>query len=293
MHTKVLNFIKEIVLLLNFMQNSMDKPDKNAPQKLPKLRLPFEKRKQDAGVWSYDHRVGICITLIAYLLAGIVFVSAKIQLRGASNIAGILVEFPEEERPQEQDPEEQKRLDQLAQEDFSNVSNRISNENASSSSQFNAALRDDRGTKSSELYGDAEAVQERIRANREAYEANRRREQELLDNAARRKSSNTEPQDVKVKGRVTVSFSFTDPIRTSAHLVIPAYMCEGGGEVVVIAMLNNNGEVVSATVDRSLSTGDACMQETAIEAAKSSRFNIDRSAPARQRGTISYIFIPQ
>ena len=34
----------------------------------PKLRLPFDNRREDAGEWAYDHRIGLCITLIAYLV---------------------------------------------------------------------------------------------------------------------------------------------------------------------------------------------------------------------------------
>ena len=39
--------------------------------------------------------------------------------------------------------------------------------------------------------------------------------------------------------------------------------------------------------------GDDCMRESALRAARNSLFNIDDSAPARQTGTITYIFIPQ
>ena len=39
--------------------------------------------------------------------------------------------------------------------------------------------------------------------------------------------------------------------------------------------------------------GDECMRSSALGSARRSRFNIDDSAPARQQGTITYIFIPQ
>ena len=35
------------------------------------------------------------------------------------------------------------------------------------------------------------------------------------------------------------------------------------------------------------------MRETALLSARNTLFNIDDSAPARQTGTITYIFIPQ
>ena len=88
----------------------------------------------------------------------------------------------------------------------------------------------------------------------------------------------------------TVSFSLTDPVRTRRYLEVPAYQCEGGGEVVVGITVNPSGEVVAAKV---ASGGDDCMREAALEAARNSLFNIDDSAPARQSGTITYLFIPQ
>lgn len=50
------------------------------------------------------------------------------------------------------------------------------------------------------------------------------------------------------------------------------------------------GKVVGARV---VGGGDACMRESALRAARSSLFNIDETAPAKQTGTITYIFIPQ
>lgn len=50
-------------------RNSVAAPDKTP--RPPKLHLPFETKKTDAGEWAYDHRVGLCITLIAYLVLAI------------------------------------------------------------------------------------------------------------------------------------------------------------------------------------------------------------------------------
>ena len=99
-----------------------------------------------------------------------------------------------------------------------------------------------------------------------------------------------ERQDRKVKGRVTVSFSLTNPVRTSRWLEVPAYRCEGGGEVVVSITVNRAGEVTAARIEEG---GDDCMREAALRAANISTFNIDPAAPARHQGTITYTFIPQ
>ena len=185
------------------------------------------------------------------------------------------------------DVEELERLARERQEkdpiDWRSIQNQVSNENA-----LNEKLRDDRGTNAAALNDAAAAAEERMRANREAYEQGLAEERAIRQR--RGAGEDSEHQDRKVKGRVTVSFSLTDPVRTRRYLEVPAYQCEGGGEVVVGITVNPSGEVVAAKV---ASGGDDCMREAALEAARNSLFNIDDSAPARQSGTITYLFIPQ
>ena len=117
-------------------------------------------------------------------------------------------------------------------------------------------------------------------------------EEQAIRDAAHAGTEESEPADRRVRGRVTVSYAFDDPLRRhqAGRLVVPAYRCEGGGEVVVEVTLSRSGEVVSAHVE---SGGDACMRETARRAACDSHFDINPDAPNKQRGTITYIFIPQ
>ena len=142
---------------------------------------------------------------------------------------------------------------------------------------------------SSSLKESAEAVGERMQANRDAYEQGLAEERAIRERMGR-SGKDDRTQDSRARGRVTVSFSLTDPVRTRRYLEVPAYQCEGGGEVVVGITVNPSGEVVAAKV---ASGGDDCMREAALEAARNSLFNIDDSAPARQSGTITYLFIPQ
>ena len=148
---------------------------------------------------------------------------------------------------------------------------------------------DDRGTNTAALNDAADAAQERMRANREAYERGLA-EAEAIRRRRERTDERGESSDRKVQGRVTVSFSLVDPVRHARHLVVPAYQCEGGGEVVVRITVNRAGEVTHASV---ASGGDDCMRETAVRAARNSVFDINDAAPARHTGTITYIFIPQ
>ena len=256
------------------------------PRRKP-LRLPFDNRKEDIGSWAYDHRVGLFITIIIYLIIGIGFFASKIVIGRKVSQQGMYidlqtVEMLENER--DRLAEEVRRANQKI--DWSKIRNTSSNENA-----LNENLADDRGTKTAELNSDAEAVEARMRANREAYEKGlkdaKRAGERTEDSKSDSKNTNSEK---KVKGTVTVSFSFKNPVRYSRHLVKPAYRCEGGGEVVVKAVIDRAGKVLTTTV---LSGGDECMRQTAISAAKGSTFDHNSDAPAKQEGTITYIFIPQ
>lgn len=261
-------------------------PDnKPKPARRPRLKLPFDNRKEDAGVWAYDHRIGLCVTIIAYLVLMIAFVSSKIVVGRKPHTQGMYIDLQtlaelEKERDRLQQQVRDRQQDPI---DWKSVQNQVSNENA-----LNEKLRDDRGTNAAALNDAAAEAARRMQANREAYEQGLAEERAIRERNG--VGEDKEHQDRKVKGRVTVSFSLTDPVRTSRSLNIPAYRCEGGGDVVVEITVNRAGDVVNARVQ---SGGDECMRESALRAARVSRFNIDDSAPARQQGTITYIFIPQ
>lgn len=264
-----------------------NEPDSNTrPPRRPRLKLPFDNRRKDAGVWTYDHRIGLCVTLIAYLVLMIAFVSSKIVVGRKPHTQGMYIDLQtlaEMERERDRLEREVRERQQADPIDWKSIQNQVSNENA-----LNEKLRDDRGTNTAALNDAAAEAEERMRANREAYEQGLAEERAIRERSGA--GSDQERQDRKVKGRVTVSFSLTDPVRMSRHLVVPAYKCEGGGDVVVEITVDRSGKVTGARV---VEGGDECMRSTALRAARESLFNIDQSAPARQRGTITYIFIPQ
>ncbi len=93
-------------------------------------------------------------------------------------------------------------------------------------------------------------------------------------------------------GATTISYYLPD--RNGRYLPLPIYKCLQGGRVVVNIEVNQEGQVVRAEIDKEASgSQDPCLQESALDAAKRSLFTISTSAPARQAGTISYIFQAQ
>lgn len=253
----------------------------------PRIRLPFDdRRKTDAGEWAYDHRIGLAVTLIVYLLLGIAFMAGKIAVGERRSSSTIVVDLQTLEQLDAERERLQRELDrrQREQEQWREIRNLASNENA-----LNENLRDDRGTKTAQLNESAAEAERRMRENREQYERGLA-EAKAIGERKDEPKNGEEPRSAKIAGTVTVSYSLNNPVRNHVYLDKPAYRCEGGGEVVVGITVARNGEVIAASV---LSGGDNCMRETAVKSARASLFNIDNSAPARQTGTITYIFIPQ
>ena len=100
-------------------------------------------------------------------------------------------------------------------------------------------------------------------------------------------------QNPKIKPDETnVTYSIKN--RFARFMYIPVYKCKGRGVVVVNIAVDDKGYVVNAEVEfTSTNTDDECLHNEAIDAAKRSRFNADYSAPARQKGTITYKFVAQ
>lgn len=264
--------------------NTKKQPQQPQPQRRARLRLPFDNRKEDPVSWIYDNRIGLCVTIIVYLVFAIVFVSAKIGASQRTVNETMYIDLGAVELVSEELERLKEEVRQKSNIDWRSIRNLSSNENA-----LNENLEDEKGTDVSELNAAAEAVEKERKANQEAYEKGLR-EANAIGESRDSGESKSERKDSKRKGSVTVSFSFKNPVRYSRHLVKPAYRCEGGGEVIVSVVVNQRGEVISAVVT---SGGDECMRQTAIESARNSRFDINNNAPAKQQGTITYIFIPQ
>lgn len=261
----------------------VEQQPRKQPRK-PRLRLPFDNRKDDVGEWAYDHRIGLAVTLIVYLVVGIVFMAGKIAIGEKQGTSTILVDLETlDELQQERDRLRAEVEARLRDEDWRNIRNTASNENA-----LNENLKDDRGTQTAQLNQSAQDVQKRMRANREAYEKGLAEAEAIGRNEGEKSEEKSESR--KVKGMVTVSYSLNNPLRHHRYLDKPAYKCEGGGEVVVAITVNRSGDVIGAYVK---SGGDDCMRRTALSSARRSTFDINNSAPAKQTGTITYMFIPQ
>ncbi len=273
----------------NMVNSDTPNPPRPRPKRRRSMGLPFEPKKQDAGEWAYDHRIGLSMMIVAYLLLGIVFFSSKIVIGSKPHSQGIYVDLQTlaELEAEKERLEREIELKRQSEIDWSEVRNLQSND-----AMLNENLKDDRGTQTAELNQAAEDVAAKMAANRAAYESGLKEAQAILDAERDKgdKGDSKKKEDSKYKGGVTVRFEFKNPTRTKVDLVIPAYCCDTGGQVKVSVTLDRGGNVISARV---VSGGDEMMRSEALKAARASRFNIDNSAPEKHTGTITYTFIPQ
>lgn len=262
--------------------------DKSRPRK-PKMRLPFDNRKKDAGEWAYDHRLGLSVMVIVYLLLGIVFFSSKIIIGSRPHTQGIYVDLQTLEELEKEKERLQREIELKKQQDieWSKIRNLQSND-----AVLNEELKDDRNSNTAALNEAIKSVEAGMKANRAAYEAGMAEAESILNDRPKGEQNNPQKkgEDSKYKGGVTVRFEFRNPVRTKRHLIVPAYTSDTGGQVEVLVTVNQGGEVIAARVK---SGGNEIMREEALKAARESLFNIDNSAPVRHEGLIIYTFLPQ
>lgn len=265
----------------------------------PQIRLPFDKKKR-GGVssWIYRHRVGVLVTVIIYLSAAILFLSYRIVIKPAMQ-SPIEIEFAEEQAvvPIVEQDEQPKDIEKIEMEAYEKMLNRSSDAN----SKLNSELRDNKRNNASEIYKEAERVKAQMAEGQAAYD---RSMNEIATSAGRKSEKNQKSQEDKSKSGTddkrqsakysgSVSVEWNLPGRYENNLHVPAYQCQNAGRVVVAIMVNSNGRVVTATVDKSTSSTDPCIMDMAVKAALSSSFNASASAPERQKGTITYTFKAQ
>ena len=76
------------------------------------------------------------------------------------------------------------------------------------------------------------------------------------------------------------------------YLPIPIYKCEGAGQITLAIVVDRSGNVLKAEPASKLSTTkDPCLTETAVEHAFKTKFNADLSAPEKQGGYLTFVFV--
>lgn len=151
----------------------------------------------------------------------------------------------------------------------------------------NQPLKDDRFKNPNQVYDEALELQRKLDASRAAALREQGNEEDIVA-AGENLPDSDAPQ---YKGPSVISYSLDG--RKAIYLPVPAYKCQGGGDVSIRITVNRKGYVTAAAVITNVSSSDECIVRSAIDAAKRSRFRASSVAPEKQVGEIVYRFIAQ
>jgi hypothetical protein len=234
---------------------------------------------------SKEKKVGFYSTIIFHLVVLIIFLLTAIHGIVSEETSFVLdfsklEEIEKIEKLEELKQQASKELDDL-------LSGRASNSYRNVAvDRSNQPLRDDRFKNPNQVYDEARELQRKLDASRAAA----LREQGSDDVAANNENLPKENAQ-QYKGPSVISYTLDG--RKAISLPVPAYKCQGGGDVSVQISVNRKGYVVGASVIESVSSSDECLIRSAVAAAKRSRFRASASAPEKQVGEIVYRFIAQ
>lgn len=234
---------------------------------------------------SQEDKAGLYLTVIVHLAVVIVLLIAGLgySVKKENSFVLDFTKYEDLERMQAEAQRLQKEAE-LKESISRKLQEELGGESEVKSVAVNrAALKDDRGTNAEQLYKDAERLAKELQNGYEIPDE----EQVALPSA----DKNDKKKTPDYKGPSVISYDLGG--RKASRLPIPAYRCNGGGEVKVIISVTPEGKVIAAKVEESESSDDACLQSFAIRAAKRSRFSAKSDAPAKQTGYIIYSFIAQ
>ena len=241
--------------------------------------------------------VGIMGTVIIHLIAGIIFMSFKIDSLKKNFSAEFQVEFaPVDE------PEIKEKLIQLpvtsiekifqGDEEMLNIARNLANksEEKIDPSEYIDKVKEEL-IKSGKL-GVDNYIDEQKRLKEAESEEKLAFENRDKINTESDKPKMSQEMAANYKGPTRIYYDLTG--RNHLYLPIPIYKCQGSGKIVLSIEVNQKGVVEKALIisDES-TTSDPCLMETAVKTALISRFNSDINSPKIQTGTLSYLFVAQ
>jgi TonB family protein len=233
---------------------------------------------------------GILATISLHLMVVIVFLWFKLGEMRENQKEAVLIEFNEEIRPLEDEMTKPEDAGSEIGEDMPSLSAREMHSIASnvaskldeeiSTQKYEQQVMQELGISSLKSQG----AQERDLPSEDENAIGQPAAEENNDNALY-------VPNVLRKDNTTVSYFLEN--RWHHYVYIPTYKCQGGGTVIIDIVINQSGKVITAVIAENKSTQDECLQEEAYRSATTARFNSDPNSPAKQLGTITYVFLAQ
>ena len=235
----------------------------------------------------------VMATIIVHLLVAVIFMSVKVSAMKRELAAEIILAV-EEEMP---DPEMKKAIELSESEKFAGATaedlvNVIKN------------LADKPIDIDPKEYEDM--VKEELIKSGLLSEKNYLDDQKKAEEAGREEidipTEEVKPKVAEKKEKPEEKGTFRGPTRIfydlagrhHVYLPIPIYKCQGAGQITLAIEVDRQGRVLKAEPASSLSTTkDPCLTETAVDHALRSTFNADQSAPVKQGGFLTFVFVSQ
>lgn len=267
------------------------KPIRRAPR--PRVVVDLsDTRSESLGEWFYNHRIGLAVVMVAYVIGIIALFTARVEVE--LKPVEYIVEFVEEV-PSAEEVERLKRQRDLLQRE---IEQRLARAQRVQNLQSNDAAEQAASAEDMSYDAETQQMMDRIASdmatNRGDYESGMREIAGMGKGGTGSGSGGKKGSGEKGKfsGAVTVNYAFENPVRHHRDLYVPAYRTKSGGVVVVDVWLDRNGTVTTARI---ASSTNPELNQQALAAAKHSRtlFRIDNTAPTSHRGTITYTFVAQ
>jgi hypothetical protein len=242
--------------------------------------------------------VGILGTVIVHLIAGIIFMSFKIDSLKRDFTSQFEIEFSPEDELMEQKEKSIEipvtSIEKILQgdEELLNIARNLANK---SEEKINPADYIDKVKeeliKSGKL-GLDNYIDELKRLQESEADGKMAFENRNAENNESEKPKESQEMAANYKGPTRIYYDLAG--RNHIYLPPPIYKCEGSGKVVLAIEVSQKGIVEKATIIPGESTTtELCLIETAVTAALISRFNTDIKSPRIQKGTLSYHFVAQ
>jgi hypothetical protein len=223
---------------------------------------------------------GILGTVLVHLVFIIIFLVVQLNLMQTKKEEQVIIEFDEEvykmlKESMNENKGTESEVPPLTQQEIRNIAVNTASklEDEISTDKYISDVKNELGIK------DPVENQQQITDEESSIESDKQ-QQKPVENKS----------NVVYRGPSVLNYALEN--RSKRYMPVPAFKCRGGGIITIGIIVNPKGEVISASIESTDSQED-CISETALEAARASLFNINLNADPKQKGSITYQYLPQ
>jgi hypothetical protein len=239
------------------------------------------------------HKIGILTTIVIHLFFVTIFLIIQMRSQNVQQPKQMIVEFVQPELMEKALQDMQQQIKQQSRTEFIKD---MQQEYLGKAIPVNEADKDAQKSIDDMVKGIKGELNINDVSDREAEKTQPKIEEikkkEITQVEKKKDFINEKGEPSVFRGATTISYNLKG--RNYVYIPMPQYKCQGGGKVVLDVVVNPRGYVISASINRAQSQiSEDCITEAANNAALTTRFNEKTDAPAKQPGTITFIFVAQ